>query len=232
MNALLYFITFGPLAAYLVVLAIPSRSEKALSRWTVGAALAHLAAILAATAVWLVRGRTPWTDLNIRLYETDGYQFIAAIHLDSLAAVFLLLGSALFTLIAAYSSVYMHREKGFARFFANIWFFYMGYTVTVVAGNFETLFAGWEILGVSSFLLIAFYRDRYVKHEGRWKIRYSQFHRLYEIVGELPPRESIQAHYLATHGYKHPGTDPLPPFPKVKSYRHETGVMPPFLDAK
>jgi hypothetical protein len=170
MNALLYFITFGPLAAYLVVLAIPSRSEKALSRWTVGAALAHLAAILAATAVWLVRGRTPWTDLNIRLYETDGYQFIAAIHLDSLAAVFLLLGSALFTLIAAYSSVYMHREKGFARFFANIWFFYMGYTVTVVAGNFETLFAGWEILGVSSFLLIAFYRDRYLPVKNALKV--------------------------------------------------------------
>jgi hypothetical protein len=78
----------------------------------------------------------------------------------------------------------------------------------------------------------AFYRDRYVKHEGRWKILYSQFHRLYEIVGELPPRENIQAHYLATHGYKHPGTEPLAPYPKDNSYRHEPGVMPPFLDAK
>ena len=78
----------------------------------------------------------------------------------------------------------------------------------------------------------AFYRDRYVKHEGRWKIRYSQFHRLYEIATDLPPRESITAHYLATHGYKHPGEDPLPPFPKDKSYRHEPGVMPPFLDAR
>ena len=78
----------------------------------------------------------------------------------------------------------------------------------------------------------AFYRDRYVKHEGSWKIRYSQFHRLYEIADPLPPRENITAHYLATHGYKHPGTDPLPPFPKVKEYDHEPGVMPPFLDAK
>jgi hypothetical protein len=78
----------------------------------------------------------------------------------------------------------------------------------------------------------AFYRDRYVKHEGRWKIRYSQFHRLYEIADPLPPRENITAHYLGTHGYKHPGTDPLPPFPKVKEYDHEPGAMPPFLDAK
>lgn len=85
---------------------------------------------------------------------------------------------------------------------------------------------GYRLLGT------AFYRDRYVKHEGRWKIRYSQFHRLYEIETELPPRESIKAHYLATHAYKHPGDEPIAPFPKVKEYKHEEGVMPPFLDTK
>jgi len=85
---------------------------------------------------------------------------------------------------------------------------------------------GYRLLGT------AFYRDRYVKHEGRWKIRYSQFHRLYEIETELPPRDSIKAHYLATHAYKHPGDEPIAPFPKVKEYKHEEGVMPPFLDAK
>ncbi len=170
MNALLYFITLAPLAAYLGVLLLPSRAEKAISRWTIGMALAHLAAILSAIAVWIYRGRTPWTDLNLSLYQTEGYQFIAAIHLDYLAAVFLLLGAALFSLVATYSSVYMHREKGYARFFANIWFFYMGYTVTVVAGNYETLFAGWEVLGVSSFLLIAFYRDRYLPVKNALKV--------------------------------------------------------------
>ena len=107
MNALLYFITLAPLAAYLGVLLLPSRAEKAISRWTIGMALAHLAAILSAIAVWLYRGRIPWTDLNLSLYETEGYQFIAAIHLDYLAAVFPLLGAALFSLVAIYSSVYM-----------------------------------------------------------------------------------------------------------------------------
>jgi hypothetical protein len=77
----------------------------------------------------------------------------------------------------------------------------------------------------------AFYRDRYVKHEGRWKIRYSQFHRLYEIADPLPPREHITAHYLGTHGYRHPGDAPLEPFPKIPGFKHDAGVMPPFLDA-
>jgi hypothetical protein len=78
----------------------------------------------------------------------------------------------------------------------------------------------------------AFYRDRYVKVGGRWKIRYSQFHRLYEIADELPDRKKVTYHYLANHGYRHPGGAPLPPFPKDPGYRHPAGVLPPFLDAK
>jgi len=170
MNSLLYFIIVVPVFAYAVVLVLPARAEQLISRWSVGTALTHFAAISAAIAVWLYRGRVPWTDLNVTLYETSGYHFIAAVHLDYIAAVFLMLGSALFTLVVSYSSVYMHREKGYARFFANVWFFYMGYTVTVVAGNFETLFAGWEVLGVSSFLLIAFYRDRYLPVKNALKV--------------------------------------------------------------
>ena len=170
MNALLYFITLAPLGAYLGVLLFPPRAERRIARWTLTAAGAHLAAVALAAGWWLYQDRRPWTDLNLEVYATDSYQFIAAVHLDYLAIVFLLLGSVLFTLVAAYSSVYMHREKGYGRFFANIWFFYLGYTLTVLAGNFETLFAGWEVLGVSSFLLIAFYRDRYLPVKNALKV--------------------------------------------------------------
>ena len=170
MAALLYFILFVPFLAYVGVLLLSYRSERVISRWSVGAALVHVLSVTIAIAVWLARGRVPWTDLNMSLYEASGYQFVAAIHLDYVAAVFVLLGSVLFTLVVTYSSIYMHREKGYARFFANIWFFYMGYTFTVVAGNFETLFAAWEILGISSFLLIAFYRDRHLPVKNAFKV--------------------------------------------------------------
>lgn len=56
----------------------------------------------------------------------------------------------------------MHLEPGYKRFFNTILFFYLGYNWTIFSGNFETLFVGWEILGISSFLLIAFYRERYL----------------------------------------------------------------------
>jgi len=78
----------------------------------------------------------------------------------------------------------------------------------------------------------AFYRDRYLKVDGRWRIHYSQFHRIAEFADPLTERPNITYHYLAGHGFKHPGDAPLAPYPKDPDYRHPEGVLPPFLDAK
>ena len=64
----------------------------------------------------------------------------------------------------------MHREHGYKRFFNTIQFFYVGYNIIIFAGNLETMFIGWEVLGISSFLLIAFYRDRYLPVKNATKI--------------------------------------------------------------
>ena len=221
-----------PALGFVASLLLDGKRERALSALAYGTVGLQLALVLGYSAWWLASG-APHIDVReVVLYSNPHYEFFLDLYFDGIGATYMAIGALLTFLITVYSRYYLHREQGFKRFFNTILLFYLGFCVTVLGGNFETLFVGWEVLGISSFLLIAFYRDRYVKHEGRWKIRYSQFHRLYEMVGELPPRENIQAHYLATHGYKHPGTDPLPPFPKVKSYKHETGVMPPFLDTK
>lgn len=78
----------------------------------------------------------------------------------------------------------------------------------------------------------AFYRDRYVKEDGEWKIIYSQFHRLYEIKDEIKEPPNVTFNYLADHAYKHPDDVELPPFEKLEGYEHPPGKMPPFLDAK
>jgi NADH:ubiquinone oxidoreductase subunit 5 (subunit L)/multisubunit Na+/H+ antiporter MnhA subunit len=46
----------------------------------------------------------------------------------------------------------------------------MGYNLVIFSGNFETLFVGWEILGICSLLLIAFYRDRYLPVKNALKV--------------------------------------------------------------
>lgn len=50
----------------------------------------------------------------------------------------------------------------------------------------------------------AFYRDTYRKEEGRWKISYTEFERIYEISEVIEKRPNVTFHYLATHGHKLP----------------------------
>jgi len=48
--------------------------------------------------------------------------------------------------------------------------FFTGYNIVVIAGNFETLFLGWELIGITSFLLISFYNNRYLPVKNAMKV--------------------------------------------------------------
>ncbi|HZR38354.1 MAG TPA: nuclear transport factor 2 family protein [Nevskia sp.] len=50
----------------------------------------------------------------------------------------------------------------------------------------------------------SFYKDRYVKRNGRWLIQYASYERVYEIVTPFEKAPNITAHYLAKHGKKLP----------------------------
>jgi NADH:ubiquinone oxidoreductase subunit 5 (subunit L)/multisubunit Na+/H+ antiporter MnhA subunit len=48
--------------------------------------------------------------------------------------------------------------------------FFIGLLLIILSGNFEVLFVGWELIGVSSVLLIAFYRDRFLPARNALKV--------------------------------------------------------------
>jgi NAD(P)H-quinone oxidoreductase subunit 5 len=54
----------------------------------------------------------------------------------------------------------MHREPGYNRFFTLLAVFILGMVLTCLAGTIETLFLGWELVGLSSALLVAFFHER------------------------------------------------------------------------
>lgn len=159
-----------PLAGFLVSLAIPRRKERALSRTAFLTAGVLLALVLGFTTAWLLNGHPVLSVKELVLYRTPGYEFFLDLYFDKVTAVYLFLGALLSFLITIYSRYYLHREEGFKRFFNTILFFITGYSLTVVSGNLETLFIGWEVLGISSFLLIAFYRERYLPVKNAVKV--------------------------------------------------------------
>jgi NADH:ubiquinone oxidoreductase subunit 5 (subunit L)/multisubunit Na+/H+ antiporter MnhA subunit len=91
------------------------------------------------------------------------------LYYDEITAVFSIVGALLFFLVATFSKYYMHRDHGYKRFFNTILLFATAYNFIILAGNFETLFIGWEIKGICSFILIAFYRDRYLPVKNAFK---------------------------------------------------------------
>ncbi|MGE3309179.1 MAG: proton-conducting transporter membrane subunit [Limisphaerales bacterium] len=91
---------------------------------------------------------------------TPSYHLKFAVVLDTLSLAYLLLTFLLCGTIGAFSTRYLHRERGYGRFFTLFALFLLGMVTTALSDTVETLFAGWELVGLSSVLLIAFFHER------------------------------------------------------------------------
>lgn len=151
-----------PLMAFVISLLLPERRETWLSNVAFGTISLQLLGITGFSVYWIWMGMKPLNIQELELYNNGHYQFLLDFYFDKTTAVFLWVGAFVSFIITRYSRFYMHMEEGYKRFFNTLLFFYLAYNLTVLAGNFETLFLGWEMLGISSFLLIAFYRERYL----------------------------------------------------------------------
>jgi NAD(P)H-quinone oxidoreductase subunit 5 len=63
-------------------------------------------------------------------------------------------------LIGSFSSRYLHRDRGYFRFFLLLHLFAFGAELAFTAGTVDFLIAGWELVGLTSVLLIAFFDER------------------------------------------------------------------------
>jgi NADH:ubiquinone oxidoreductase subunit 5 (subunit L)/multisubunit Na+/H+ antiporter MnhA subunit len=79
---------------------------------------------------------------------------------DRLSVPFLILALVLCGVVGAFTRRYLHRESGYHRFFLLYSLFTTGMVMSSVAGTIETLFVGWELVGLSSALLVAYFHER------------------------------------------------------------------------
>jgi len=170
MNQLLPLFVLLPLLGFLVSLLIPAKKENTLSRVVYVSMGLHTLLVFGYTIYWWLHQHQAQHSQSITLFHSEHYQFEFILMFDLVTAVYLLTGAYLTMLVTIYSSYYLHRESGYKRYFNTILFFYLGYNIAIMADNFETLFMGWEILGITSFLLIAFYRNRYLPVKNAVKI--------------------------------------------------------------
>ena len=90
----------------------------------------------------------------------SAYNFTVTAHVDGLTAFLAVVVNSLGLLIVVYSQGYMGHEKGLPRYYSLVLLFIGAMTGLVVAGNFLQLYIFWEIVGICSAFLIAFWYDR------------------------------------------------------------------------
>ena len=83
--------------------------------------------------------------------------FDMGILLDPISVMMLIVISTVSLMVHIYSFGYMHGEKGFQRYYAFLSLFTMSMLGLVVATNIFQMYLFWELVGVSSYLLIGFY---------------------------------------------------------------------------
>ena len=158
----------------LFILLLPFLSFLLLGVW--GKWLSHKVAGLIGTlslaAVTVMSYMTAWTyftaDRVGGIYETlvpynfewlpmGSLHFDMGIMLDPISVMMLIVISTVSLMVHIYSFGYMHGERGFQRYYAFLSLFTMSMLGLVVATNIFQMYLFWELVGVSSYLLIGFY---------------------------------------------------------------------------
>lgn len=164
----LFFIM--PVAAFLLTQFFDNKKERVVGTIVRIAKVFYMLATVLFAICWGVNDFKPISYKLATLYQSDHFVFAINFYYDEITAVFSIVGSLIFFLVATFSKYYMHRDEGYKRFFSIILLFSVGYNFIIFSGNFETMFIGWEIKGLCSFLLIAFYRNRYLPVKNAYKV--------------------------------------------------------------
>lgn len=159
-----------PLIGFVGCLLVPRVRERTIVAVAMTLLAAETLVLVGVVVGWLRAGAHPLAAQLGTLYSSSGYTFSLGLYFDVYTAVFLAMSVIILTLISLFSKFYLHRDPGFKRFYVTIFLFLTGLTLITLAGNFELLFVGWELIGISSVLLIAFYRDRYLPARNALKV--------------------------------------------------------------
>ncbi len=152
-----WVILFLPLAAAggITLFTLPDHARSA--RLSIGAVLASFALSVVFVAV---NGLHLDTEARLTWVAVGDLQVDLGLRLDVLSLLMLLVVTGVGSAIHVYSKGYMRDETGQSRYFAGLSLFTFAMLTIVLANNFVMLFIGWELVGLSSYLLIGFWFDK------------------------------------------------------------------------
>ena len=129
--------------------------------------------------------------------------FDLGILLDPVSVMMLIVISTVSLMVHVYSFGYMHGEKGFQRYYAFLSLFTMSMLGLVLATNIFQMYMFWELVGVSSYLLIGFYYTLHAAvHASKKAFIVTRFADMFFLVGIL-----IFGYYTGSFNFSFTGTE-------------------------
>ncbi len=104
--------------------------------------------------IQLIQTKFNWIDLGNSFFVKVG------IGIDNLAAIMLIVVTLISFLVHLFSLEYMADDKRFSRFYAYLGLFSFSMLGIVIANNFLFMYVFWELVGISSYLLIGFWYEK------------------------------------------------------------------------
>jgi NADH-quinone oxidoreductase subunit L len=135
-------------------------TERAIVRLATTTLVLSLLSVLVGVSRWVGAFFGP-VDVRVgHWYRAGESSYELVFLIDRLSAPVSLTAAVLLLATCRFSANYLHREQGFVRFFTLVLVFAAGIQLLLLGGSIELMFAGWELVGMCSVLLVAFFQER------------------------------------------------------------------------
>src|SRR6187402_2375836 len=156
LEALPWLILFLPLLAAGIITLFTLRNKAVSATLSIGAICTRFVLTLG-----LIKfGGWDARELSVNWLSIGTLQVDFGVKLDALSLMMLLVVTGVGSAIHIYSYGYMRDDPGFPRFFACLSLFTFSMLGIVLSNNFLQMFIFWELVGVSSYLLIGFWFEK------------------------------------------------------------------------
>ena len=161
------FILLLPLLSFVILGLVDSKWSPRIAG-TIGTLVLTTVAVLSYFTAWeyFTTANIGGNYQSITAFQTEWLRFSDKLHidlgilLDPISVMMLVVISTVSLMVHIYSLGYMHGEKGFQRYYAFLSLFTFSMLGLVIATNLFQMYIFWELVGVSSYLLIGFYYSK------------------------------------------------------------------------
>ncbi len=151
-----------PLLSFVVLAILPQRWKRpAIALGILFSAINVLLGSYLFSQIWeaeAVHARTQWFSLS--LLDKEGPTFTAGILLGNLSVLMVMVVTVVAFLVHLFSLAYMASDKGIKRYYAFLGLFTFAMLGIVLSDNLMLIFCFWELVGLSSYLLIGFWYQK------------------------------------------------------------------------